>query len=141
MSTARVSLALRRLVAAAANHRCGYCLTSELITGTPLEIEHLLPESRGGRTIEENLWLACRPCNLHKSDRVAAVDPETGEAADLFNPRRDCWTDHFAWSPNGLRIEGRTAVGRAAVLALHLNRPTLLVARQTWVRFGLHPPT
>jgi hypothetical protein len=32
-------------------------------------------------------------------------------------------------------------VGRATIRELRLNRPSLLQARKTWSRFGLHPPT
>lgn len=55
MSKAYVSKELRRRVAAQARHRCGYCLTPEKNSGTPMEIEHLVPESRGGLTVEANL--------------------------------------------------------------------------------------
>lgn len=58
MSVTHVSDALRERVATQARHRCGYCLSAEAILGMSLEIEHTIPESRGGLTIEENLWLA-----------------------------------------------------------------------------------
>lgn len=35
---------------------------------------------------------------------------------------------------------GKTPVGRATVQALKLNRPSRLIARQTWVQWGVHPP-
>jgi len=57
--------ALRAKVAAQARHRCGYCLTSEAIVGTPMEIDHIIPQSLGGLTEEDNLWLACSLCNDH----------------------------------------------------------------------------
>jgi ribosomal protein L34E len=37
MSEAYIPNALRQRVAAQARHRCGYCLTSEAIVGTPME--------------------------------------------------------------------------------------------------------
>jgi hypothetical protein len=39
-----------------------------------------------------------------------------------------------------LLIIGITAVGRATIVALDLNRPLQLVARQRWVLVGWHPP-
>ena len=44
MSDAYISKALREKVAAQAHHRCGYCLTSEAIVGTPQGVpkRHLL---------------------------------------------------------------------------------------------------
>ena len=34
-------------------YRCGYCLTQQAIVGMPMELEHLIPEALGGRTVEE----------------------------------------------------------------------------------------
>ena len=48
MSKAYIPVAVRRAVAAAAQHRCGYCLTQTLITGVAMQIDHIIPESRGG---------------------------------------------------------------------------------------------
>lgn len=141
MSSVAVPAELRAALAAATGYCCGYCRTSELITGIPLEIEHLVPRSRGGRTVEENLWLACRLCNAHKSDRTQVRDPETGTFARLFDPRRDSWYSHFRWSADAMLIEGLTPIGRATVEALDLNRPSLIVARPLWIAAGWHPPT
>lgn len=123
MSAARVSRGLREEVAFDSRHRCGYCLTAESVVGMPMEIDHLIPRSLGGETARENLWLACTLCNDHKSDRVAAIDPLTGENVRLYDPRRQLWTEHFAWSPAGELIIGQTACGRATVAALKMNRP------------------
>jgi hypothetical protein len=140
MSTTRVPKALRARVAEQAGQRCGYCLSSETITGIALEIDHLLPEALGGETTEDNLWLACSACNDAKGDRVTARDPLTGEWATLFNPRTQRWHDHFTWTDGGARIEGLTPTGRATVLALQLNRALLVGARRAWVLAGWHPP-
>jgi len=131
---------LRERVAVQARHRCGYCLTSEAIVGIPMEIDHIVPRSLGGLTEEDNLWLACSLCNEHKGIRTVALDPLTGEMVPLFNPRRQVWQEHFAWTAEGDRIIGLTAIGRATVVALNLNRPSLVKARQVWVAAGWHPP-
>jgi hypothetical protein len=55
MAKRRVPKRLRDRLATAARHCCGYCLTSELITGAPLEVDHLMPESKGGTRVEESL--------------------------------------------------------------------------------------
>jgi len=132
---------LRLRIAEEARHRCGYCLTQEVLVGAPMEVDHLVPEALGGQTEAENLWLACSLCNDHKGDRVAALDPETGVVVRLFNPRGQLWVDHFAWTQEGERIVGRTPIGRATVLALNLNRPSLVRSRRLWVLVGWHPPT
>ena len=140
MSRSYIPKALRERVTAQARHRCCYCLTSEAIVGTPMEIDHIVPESLGGQTEEGNLWLACSLCNDHKSDRIAALDPLTGEIVRLFDPRHQVWSEHLAWTAEGDRIVGLTPVGRATVVALNLNRPSLVKARQAWCVVGWHPP-
>lgn len=140
MSHTYIPKPLRDRVAKQARYRCGYCLTAEAIIGMPMEIDHLIPESLGGATVEDNLWLACPLCNQHKGNRVAAHDSVSGEVVALFNPRSQAWGDHFVWSPEGDRIIGKTPTGRATVLALQLNRAALVHARRAWHAVGWHPP-
>jgi hypothetical protein len=140
VSQSPIPTATRHRVAREAGYRCGYCLCSELILGEPMEFDHLIPESRGGRTELQNLWLACSQCNDFKSDRVRARDPATGRVVRLFNPRRDVWADHFRWIDGGLIVEGTTPIGRATVMALKLNRRVRVLARRVWVAAGWHPP-
>lgn len=130
----------RARLVAQASHRCGYCRSSEQITGMPLVLDHLVPKALGGTDEEDNLWPACDPCNSYKQARIEARDPMTGTLIPLFNPRRQRWHDHFAWAEGGRLIVGRTPIGRATEAALHLNRPLLIAARALWITFGLHPP-
>jgi 5-methylcytosine-specific restriction endonuclease McrA len=140
MSEVRISRALRQKITEQARHRCGYCLTSEFVVGAPMEIDHIIPLSLGGPTEESNLWLACSLCNEYKANRVAAIDPQTDEMVLLFNPRLDKWSEHFAWNSSADRMVGLTPVGRATVIALNVNRPSLVRARQAWTLVGWHPP-
>ena len=103
-------------------------------------IDHLSPEAKGGETVRDNLWLACRRCNEFKGTRTHAIDPLTDEKVPLFNPRWQSWAIHFAWGERGVQIMGLTAVGRATVIALRLNNPEIIGARTLWVQAGLHPP-
>lgn len=59
MSITYVPKVLRERIHVQARHRCGYCLSQEKIVGTPMEIEHIIPEALGGATEEDNLWAAC----------------------------------------------------------------------------------
>jgi hypothetical protein len=106
-----------------------------------LEIEHIIPISRQGSSAESNLWLACPLCNRYKGDRTEAIDPESGETVPLFNPRTQVWSDHFQWIEGGLRIVGKTPIGRATVAALHLSDDLdALTVRSYWISAGWHPP-
>lgn len=131
-----IPLALRRQVREDAGHRCGYCLSDEALTGMPLSFDHIIPRSAGGATERENLWLVCRPCNEFKGSQTHAIDPETGETVPLFNPRKQDWNEHMAWSADGTRIIGLTPIGRATIVALKLNRLLLVYARRRWVAVG-----
>lgn len=132
---------LDRRIRDAAHNRCGYCLSPQHLVMARLEIEHILPLVNGGSDDEGNLWLSCPLCNRAKSDKVNAVDPVTGVLVSLFNPRTQIWSEHFVWSADGLRVVGRTATGRATVVALHLDDdPDAIEVRSYWIVAGWHPP-
>lgn len=59
----RTSLS-RRAVFARDDSRCQYC------GGHADSIDHVMPRSRGGEHVWENVAAACRPCNLRKRDRT-----------------------------------------------------------------------
>jgi hypothetical protein len=105
-----------------------------------LEIEHIQPLIRGGTNEEINLWLSCRSCNSFKATQTHGYDPITQRRVRLFNPRRQKWSRHFAWSDDGTQIIGLTVCGRATVVALKLNNIFSVTARSEWVPVGLHPP-
>jgi HNH endonuclease len=136
----RVPRRLRDRVARTAAYRCGYCLTPETIAGFRLSIEHIIPQAKGGKTVEENLWLACHACNEFKAARTQGRDAVTGKRVRLWNPRRQKWPEHFSWSEDGTEIIGLTPCGRATVATLRLNRLELVAARSLWAQVGWWPP-
>jgi hypothetical protein len=105
----------------------------------PFEVEHVIPASRGGSDDEGNLCLACRACNLRKSDRLAAVDDVSQEEVPLFNPRGQRWADHFHVDLEAAQIVGTTPTGRATVACLDLNHPLQVMARQFWIGLRRFP--
>jgi 5-methylcytosine-specific restriction endonuclease McrA len=58
---------LRKYLLAKWQRQCAYCRTS----GVPLQVEHLVPKSRGGSDRASNLVIACEPCNKRKGSRTA----------------------------------------------------------------------
>lgn len=130
---------LERLVTQRAGGRCEYCRMHQSLQGATFHVEHITPRHLGGSTELENLALACPSCNLHKGPRIEANDPDTGEATSLFHPRKNQWSDHFAWRER--QIEGLTETGRATVEALRLNDERRVKIRQAEELFGLFPPT
>ena len=136
---AYISNALRQLVAARARGLCEYCQTAQTIV-IEMEIDHIVPEAAGGATEADNLCLACVSCNAFKSAYKMGIDPQTDEEVSLFNPRQQQWNEHFRWSEDGSQIIGTTAIGRATVARLQMNRSPVVQARQRWVQAGWHPP-
>src|SRR5260370_21107894 len=136
----RISAALQRRIRARARGLCEYCRSAAELTGHEFTIDHIVPESRDGGSRFENLCWCCFWCNAFKQARTQAMDPLTGKLSLLFNPHTENWQNHFSWSRDATRIIARTAVGRATLKALRLNRPSLTKARRIWVRFDLHPP-
>lgn len=122
-----------------ADERCEYCRMSQKLQGATFHIEHILPLTCGGGSISDNLALACPSCNLHKSDRSHALDPDTGERVPLFHPRRDSWAEHFIWE--GCLLSGLTGKGRATIACLDMNHPRRIRVREAERMFGLFPPT
>lgn len=59
----------RRAVHARDGYRCAYCLTRR----GPFEMDHVLPWSRGGKTVLENLVPACCRCNSLKRAKYGPV--------------------------------------------------------------------
>ena len=119
---------LRRLVLNRSAELCEYCHLSQIGQEASFHIDHVMPLAAGGQTVAENLALACVSCSLRKGPRETAVDPNTGNEVLLFNPRRDDWSEHFAWE--GVRLIGLTPTGRATTTALDLNRPLILSIRE-----------
>jgi hypothetical protein len=77
----------------------------------------------------ENLALACVSCSLRKGARTAAIDPDTGDAAQLFHPRLHAWSDHFIADASG-EILSLTAIGRGTIAALSMNRVLAVAIRR-----------
>lgn len=135
-----IPVGLRERLLSVDRRRCCYCLTTTAITGIEMTVDHIWPQSKGGATFFENLCLACSACNTFKSDMTEALDPVSQKIAPLFNPRSQQWAEHFVWSSDKTQIEGITPTGRVTIVALKMNRPIIVFARQRWVQVGWHPP-
>jgi hypothetical protein len=141
MARPYIPVEIERRVRISAKNRCGYCLSPQYLVMARLEIERIIPLSKGGSNNEFNLWLSCPICNRYKSDKITGTDPINNEIANLFNPRTQSWNEHFKWSNDGLTILGKTAIGRVTVATLHLDSDLdAIEVRRYWVMAGWHPP-
>lgn len=65
---------LREFIKTRDHHTCRYCSVS--VAAEPhllLEVDHVIPVSKGGLSTEENLQALCWRCNRTKSNKVASV--------------------------------------------------------------------
>ncbi|MEM8603434.1 MAG: HNH endonuclease signature motif containing protein [Cyanobacteria bacterium P01_H01_bin.121] len=140
MSRSKIPDQIKKLVRSRAAGLCEYCHAVEQWQYVQFTLDHIQPVSRGGDNSAANLALACMHCNRRKSNHVMALDPETGQEVSLFNPRQDCWTEHFIWSADTLLLEGVTPTGRATVAALGINRSWAVAIRAADLQVRRHPP-
>lgn len=56
----------RRVLFARDGWQCAYCGTG----GNRLTLDHIVPRSRGGESVWENVVTSCAPCNHRKGDRL-----------------------------------------------------------------------
>ena len=118
------------------NRQCAYCQIKDV----PLQIEHIVPRSKGGSNRVSNLCLACEPCNQKKGKQdlrdflselpdfasrilAQAKRPLTDTAA--VNVTR--WALYRRLEATGLPVEVGTG-GRTK-----FNRTTLVLAKTHWI--------
>ena len=80
---------LREYVLRRDGHRCVYCGARP--PRFYLELDHVVPKARGGRTHPANLVTSCRGCNSEKSDRSIEVTLEI--LTRLAKETRFRWSD------------------------------------------------
>ena len=141
MPPEKVSIGIRRVVAARAGGYCEYCRCLERFATESFTVEHIIPRVAGGGNMLENLAWSCFGCNSFKHTKTQGTDLETGETVALYNPRQQVWEEHFSWSEDLREVVGKTACGRVTVAALRVNREGLMNLRGVLGGVGLHPPT
>jgi HNH endonuclease len=137
MPSRYIRVALRRHVRERAEERCEYCLLHQDDVPMSHHIDHILLRKHGGQTVSTNLALACLDCNRWKGSDLSAIDPATGMATLLFNPRVQVWHEHFVLK--GAQIIGLTAVGRATAALLRFNDPRRVLERRVLIGVGRYP--
>ena len=117
---------------------CEYCRLAPDERLSKFQIDHIIALKHGGSDNTDNLSLACLKCNSFKGPNVAALDPMTGEATKLYNPRRQRWNEHFRLNLDSM-ITGLTPEGRATVDVLRMNSDDRVQNRQLLTELGNYP--
>jgi hypothetical protein len=140
MPRSKITETTQNLIRQRANYLCEFCHANERWQYVKFTVDHIIPLSLGGDDNTDNLALACFHCNRRKTNKLVAVDPQSKVEVSLFNPRLDSWDKHFIWSVDRLQVIGVTAIGRATVNALLLNRNRVIPIRGADLEIGRHPP-
>jgi hypothetical protein len=125
---------LRELVRERAGFRCEYCRLPEVFALNPFHLDHVIPIFHRGSDGAENRALCCAPCNARKGTNLAGIDPDTGLLCELFNPRRQIWSEHFVMADG--QIYGATPIGRTTVWVCDMNEPDRLRLRRELSSLG-----
>jgi 5-methylcytosine-specific restriction endonuclease McrA len=107
------------------NRKCMYCGKENI----PLEIEHIIPKSRGGSNRVDNLGISCHECNQEKGNRTAEefgfpniqkqVKKSLKDSA-IINATR--WRVHEVLTSTGLEVECGTGA-RTKMNRINHNLP------------------
>ena len=130
--------ALRERVWRRAHRRCEYCQLPCDASSIPSEIDHIISQKHGGKTVADNLALSCYFCNSFKGPNIAGIDPVSDEVVRLFRPRSDLWHEHFEW--HGAVLIARTSIGRATIAVMEINHPASIEVREALIAEGNFPP-
>lgn len=123
----------RDFVRRRAADRCEYCQLPQADTPfITFHVEHIIASQHVDEADDDpaGLAYACDRCNAFKGPNLSSIDPQTGNKVDVFNPRTDAWSDHFAVS-DGI-IVGLSSIGRATARLLNMNDPRRVELRRLW---------
>lgn len=71
-------------------YRCCYC--GNKFVSADLNLEHVLPRSKGGKTCWENVVTSCIACNVKKADKL----PHEAGMKLLVNPTKPKWRGNLS---------------------------------------------
>lgn len=134
-----ISVALQKTILKRSKGCCEYCLLPATFSPNAFNFEHIIPLSKNGLTILENLAYSCGGCNAFKNDKIEGIDPLSQQRFPLFNPIEQNWNDNFEWSEDDLFVLGTTPIGRGTVQLLKINREGCVNLRKLLKLAGLHP--
>ena len=98
------------------NFNCQFC--AQRFETEELTFDHVIPRSRGGRTVWENIVTACVPCNTRKSDRLPS---EVAECKNFVFGSDATATQFVATISNESSVVSALAIKNRAVVMFDKN--------------------
>lgn len=133
-----ISSSQRQQIRSRADNCCEYCRIAQANLIAKFQIDHIIPIKHGGLDDLDNLCLACLDCNGYKGPNVAALDPLTGNATKLYDPRQQQWNDHFKVNSDAT-FSGLSPEGRATINVLPINEDRRVKQRQILMAVNDYP--
>ena len=133
-----ISIEQRQFIRGLAGDCCEYCRVAQDERLAKFQIDHIIPKKHGGSDENDNLALACLKCNGFKGSNVAALDPSTGDATKLYNPRLQRWDAHFQIKVDAT-LDGISPEGRATIIVMRINETSRVKQRRMSMSLGEYP--
>lgn len=140
MAKTHISANAKQFIIKRSKGYCEYCKCPSDFSTELFSIEHIIPRSKNGSDELDNLAYACIGCNIYKSDKTEFIDVVSQTLSILYNPRKMIWTYHFIWDESLTVMIGKTAIGRATIEGLKLNRTPVKNLRRALLAISEHPP-
>lgn len=80
-------------------YRCQYC--GEQFDARDLNLDHVTPREKGGKTTWENLVCSCIPCNTRKANKL----PSEAKMFPRRQPKPPSWRPLFSTTPRPFRYK------------------------------------
>jgi 5-methylcytosine-specific restriction endonuclease McrA len=110
--------------------KCAYCRAKDC----PLQVEHIVPKSRGGSNRASNLTLACEPCNQRKGTQTATEFGYPHLQAQAKLPLKDVAAmNSTRWALYHRLTELRLPVETGSGGLTKFNRTTRGLAKTHWL--------
>ena len=104
-----ISKALRDRILERDNYTCQYCGKSRWKDEVKLEVDHIIPISKGGTDDINNLTTSCRKCNRKKMNRILKVDEKTSNNKVDEKTSSGCQKDKFRLSKRQVKVDEKTS--------------------------------
>ncbi len=96
MSKRHITLTQRYRILTRDHYMCRYC--GRRPPEVELRIDHVIPYSKGGKTVDENLVTACFECNAGKSDKIyPSAQGVLNQAPAAVSELQDVWEIKPTW--------------------------------------------
>lgn len=142
MSKVYLSKKIRTLVIDRAKGCCEYCRSQDIFSTQIFSIDHIIPLAKGGNNEEKNLAYSCVKVATTRNGFIQRSLMPLLKRQFLFSIQEYIhnWLEHYSWSEDFLQMIGISAIGRATIDFLKLNRKGVVNLRLATLALEKHPP-